>query len=159
MQTGAGIEEDDVHDVEANKGAQPLANGGAKQPGMNGHIAPASMRRSVPDSRRSLGSSRASQKSMRTSTRGLGGASNQRNASKRSEGLTSIKRDASQKGMVLPFERMNMAFHHIYYSVNLPSVGNPVPHQRRESLPADVIFVASGGSSHADHAVNLSLLT
>lgn len=135
MQTGAGDEEDELDTLEANgphKSVKGLdANRVEVQPISQGQLDPVAEdgQKGVPPvSQKAVGSPRASQRAMRTSTRnlgstrGLGGMSSRKASSRRSDGLSSIKRDASQKGMVLPFERMNMAFHHIYYSVNLPSV-------------------------------------
>ena len=87
-----------------------------------GIAAAAASQNSLPVSQRSIGSPRSSQKSMHTSTRRSLGGLSKRERSRRPGQQSSIKRDASQKGMVLPFDRMNMAFHNIFYSVNLPSV-------------------------------------
>lgn len=61
--------------------------------------------RSVDEHRKSTGS-RRSMSSGGTHSRRMG----------------SIVRKGEEKGMVLPFEPLSMAFSHIYYSVSLPSV-------------------------------------
>ena len=37
-----------------------------------------------------------------------------------------LERSEKSKGMVLPFRPLNMAFSHMYYSVDLPSVSAPL---------------------------------
>ena len=126
------MEEDELDDMEANGPKKPNQGMHASQ-GQLDSVAEDGQKGVPPVSQKGLGSPRASQRVTRTSTRNLGstrglGGLSRKASSRRSDGLSSIKRDASQKGMVLPFERMNMAFHHVYYSVNLPSVSaHPLP--------------------------------
>ena len=48
------------------------------------------------------------------------GARSQRQSAQRP-----LERSEKSKGMVLPFRPLNMAFSHMYYSVDLPSVSLP----------------------------------
>ena len=70
---------------------------------------------SRPVSRRSV----ASSGSQRAGASGRAGGSP--NASRR---MGSIVRKGDEHGMVLPFEPLSMAFSHIHYSVDLPSVSH-----------------------------------
>ena len=46
--------------------------------------------------------------------------------SQRQAAQPSLERSEKSKGMVLPFRPLNMAFSHMYYSVDLPSVSAPL---------------------------------
>ncbi len=114
---------------------------------MAGIPAAAASQQSLPVSQKSIGSPQGSRRSMQTSTRRSMGGLSKRQRSQRGAGVSSIKRNASQKGMVLPFEQMNMAFHHIFYSVNLPSVRYETPCSNQAH---NTIF-RSGGTDTLHH--------
>ena len=57
--------------------------------------------------------------------------------------MGSIVRKGDEHGMVLPFEPLSMAFSHIHYSVDLPSVS---PHQRALRGLAHPVLVLIGSA-------------
>lgn len=66
-------------------------------------------------------------KSMSSKRAALAGSGSQRPGASTKSGRSSIRRREGETGMVLPFEPLNMTFHHVDYFVDLPSVSSLTP--------------------------------
>ena len=57
-----------------------------------------------------------------------------------------LSRRAAGEGMSLPFRPLNLAFRHMYYSVDMPSVSPGLCNMHRSVLTADLNFWGSEAS-------------